>query len=547
VLLHLSIRDFAIVDALELDFERGFTALTGETGAGKSILIDALALALGERADATALRAVAEFAIDALPEVRTWLKEAELEGDEGRLLLRRVLDGSGRSRAFINGTPATVQQVSAVSALLIDIHGQHAHQSLLRADAQRAILDGHAGLAPAAREVAEAWKDWQRLARARAEFETDAAARAAERESVAFQVDELKKLAPKPGEWEAVSAEQSRLAHAASLIEGAQAAVDALAESEAAASGAISAAVSRIRGLVDYDAALAEPLGLLESAAAQLDEAVHALRHYADRVDLDPRRLAEAERRVEALHAAARRFRTQPEALAELAGRVEARLAELAVAADLDELVRQEAAARARYDERAGRLTAQRGSAAAKLGREVTAALKELAMAGGRFEVVLRPLEGGSAHGNESVEFLVAANPGQEPRPLAKVASGGELSRISLAIQVITSKAAAVPTMIFDEVDSGIGGAVAEIVGRKLGALGRERQVLCVTHLAQVAAQADHQWSVAKASANGRVRSRVDVLGDDARVEELARMLGGTRITPTTRKHAAEMLALRSR
>jgi DNA repair protein RecN (Recombination protein N) len=554
VLVHLSIRDFAIVDALELDFERGFTALTGETGAGKSILIDALALALGERADATVVRAgaeraevVAEFAIDRLPEVRTWLKEGELEGDEGRLLLRRVLDKGGRSRAFINGTPATVQQLSAVSGLLIDIHGQHAHQSLLRADAQRAVLDGHAGLAPLARDANGAWKEWQRLARARAEYETNAAARNAERESLAFQVEELKKLAPKPGEWEAVSAEQSRLAHAASLIEGAQSAVDALSESESAASGAISAAVSRIRALVDYDGALAEPLGLLESAAAQLDEAVHALRHYADRVDLDPARLAEVERRVEALHAAARRFRTQPEALAGLLESLEARLGELVVASNLEEIVRQEADARARYDGLAEKLSAQRKTAAAKLGKEVTAAMKELAMAGGRFEAALRPVDGGSAHGNEAIEFLVSTNPGQEPRPLAKVASGGELSRISLAIQVITSKAAAVPTMIFDEVDSGIGGAVAEIVGRKLGALGRERQVLCVTHLAQVAAQADHQWSVAKSSANGKVRSHVDVLGDDARVEELARMLGGTKITSTTRKHAAEMLALRAR
>jgi len=554
VLIHLSIRDFAIVDALELDFDRGFTALTGETGAGKSILVDALALALGERADATDVRAgaeraevVAEFAIDAMPEVRAWLKESDLEGDEGRLLLRRVLDKGGRSRAFINGTSATLQQLGAVSGLLIDIHGQHAHQSLLRADAQRAVLDGHAGLAPLAAEVGAAWKEWQRLARARAEYETHAAARNAERERVAFQVDELKKLAPKAGEWEAVSAEQSRLAHAAGLIEGAQAAVDALSESESAASGAIAAAVSRIRALVDYDAALAEPLALLESAAAQLEEAVHALRHYADRVDLDPQRLAEAERRVEALHAAARRFRTQPEGLAALLEGLEARLGELAVASNLEELVRQEAGARARYDALAGKLSAQRKSAAAGLGKEVTAAMRELAMAGGRFEAALRPIDGGSAHGNEAIEFLVSANPGQAPRPLAKVASGGELSRISLAIQVITGKAAAVPTMIFDEVDSGIGGAVAEIVGRKLGALGRERQVLCVTHLAQVAAQADHQWSVAKASANGRVRSRVDVLGEDARVEELARMLGGTRITPTTRKHAAEMLALRAR
>jgi len=552
MLLHLSIRDFAIVDALELEFGDAFTTLTGETGAGKSILIDALALALGERADAAMVRpgaeraeVVAEFAIERLPDVRAWLDENALAGDPGRLLLRRVLDKNGRSRAFINGTAATVQQVSAVSESLIDIHGQHAHQSLVRGDAQRTILDAHAGLTALTREVAAAWKAWQRLVAARTEYETNAAARNAERDQVAWQVDELRKLAPKTGEWEEVSTEQSRLAHAAGLLEGAQAAVDALAESETAAGSAVSATLARLRALVDYDTALKEPLALLESAEAQLAEAAHALRHYADRVELDPGRLAEVERRVEALHSAARRFRVEPGALPELLERLVIRLDELDVASNLDTLIAQEKAARADYDERSRSLSAQRKTAAAKLSKDVTAAMKELAMAGGRFTVALHPVEGGSAHGNEAVEFLVTANPGQEPRPLAKVASGGELSRISLAIQVITSKAAAVPTMIFDEVDSGIGGAVAEIVGRKLRALGRERQVLCVTHLPQVAAQADHQWSVAKLTVNGKVRSQVAVLGDDARIEELARMLGGTRITATTRKHAAEMLGAR--
>jgi DNA repair protein RecN (Recombination protein N) len=552
MLIHLSIRDFAIVDALDLEFESAFTALTGETGAGKSILIDALSLALGERADATMVRSgaeraevVAEFATERLPEVQAWLRENDLEGDPGRLLLRRVLDRNGRSRAFINGTAATVQQVAAVSESLIDIHGQHVHQSLVRGDAQRAILDAHAGLSPLARDVGTAWKAWQGVVKARAEYEINAVARDAERQQIAWQVEELRKLAPKGGEWEEVSAEQSRLAHAAGLLEGAQAAVDALSESDTAAASAVSASIVRLRALVDYDAALKEPLALLESAEAQLAEAAHALRHYADRVELDPGRLAEVERRVEALHSMARRLRAQPEALPDLLERLAARLAELEIASNLDTLVAQEKAARAAYAELAKRLSAQRKTAAARLSKEVTAAMKELAMAGGRFTVALRPIEGGSAQGDEAVELLVAANPGQEPRPLAKVASGGELSRISLAIQVITSKAAAVPTMIFDEVDAGIGGAVAEIVGRKLRALGRERQVLCVTHLPQVAAQADHQWSVAKITVNGAVRSSVAVLDAAARVEEVARMLGGTQITSTTRKHAAEMLAQR--
>jgi DNA repair protein RecN (Recombination protein N) len=549
VLVHLSVRDFAIVDALDLEFERGFTALTGETGAGKSILVDALELVLGGRADPTAVRSgseraevVAEFAVERLPAAQAWLAESALEGDEGRLLLRRVVDRGGRSRAFINGTAATIQQLGEVGELVLDIHGQHAHQSLVRANAQRDLLDTHAGLGALAREVGTAFREWQRLARARAEQETHAAARAAEREQLAWQVDELTKLAARPGEWDDVQAEQSRLAHAASLIEGARAALDAISESDDAASSAIGAAASRLRALTDYDAALAEPVALLDGAAAQIEEAAHALRRYADRVELDPGRLAEVERRLEALHSTARKLRVGPETLPEVAERLAARLAELEAASDVDALREQEDAAKQRYAQIAAKLSAERRQAATKLARQVTAAMKELAMTGGKLEVALHALEAGSARGNESVDLLVSTNPGVEPRPLAKVASGGELSRISLAIQVITAKAAAVPTLVFDEVDSGIGGAVAEVVGRKLKLLGGERQVLCVTHLPQVAAQADHQWSVAKLTVNGATRSRVTVLDADERVEEVARMLGGMKITDTSREHAREML-----
>jgi DNA repair protein RecN (Recombination protein N) len=554
VLLALAIRDFAVVDRLDLEFGPGFTTLTGETGAGKSILIDALALALGERADATVVRAgceraevTAEFAIERLPEVQRWLADRALEGDAGRLLLRRVVERGGRSRAFVNGTSATAQQLGEVSDWLIDIHGQHAHQSLVRPAAQRALLDAHAGLTPLAGEVATAFRDWQRLASARAESETNTAAQAAERDALAWQVDELAKLGLKAGEWDAVQAEQTRLAHAAGLIEGAQAALEALSESEGSAASALAAAAARLRTLHGYDAALGEPLELLEGAEAQLGEAAHALRRYADRLELDPARLAEVERRVEAIHSTARKFKVSPEALPELAERLKSRLAELEVAADLDALRAQEDAARARYTGLAARLSTDRKAAATKLARQVTAEMKALAMAGGRFEVALRAVDGGSAHGNEAVEFLVSANPGLAPQPLAKVASGGELSRISLAIQVITAKAAAVPTLIFDEVDAGIGGAVAEVVGRNLRALGARRQILCVTHLPQVAAQAEHQWSVAKTTANGVTRSRVAVLDETARVEEIARMLGGVEITATTRRHAAEMLRAAAR
>jgi DNA repair protein RecN (Recombination protein N) len=553
MLLHLSIRDFAIVDRLELEFRPGFTALTGETGAGKSILIDALSLALGDRAGSEQVRSGAEradvtadFAIDSLPELGRWLGEQALEGDPNRLLLRRVVDRSGRSRGFVNGHTATVNQLREAGEWLVDIHGQHAHQSLLRPDAQRMVLDAHAGLASLTQEAGDAYREWQRLCRARVDHENNAAARNAEREQLGWQVEELSRLALAPGEWDTIQSEHGRLANASSLIEGVRDAIDLLSESESAALGALSAALSRLRPLTGYDAALRDTLVLIESGEAQLREAAYALRHYADRVELDPARLREVEQRLDAVHSTARKFRARPEALPELLVSLKQRLKDLEMTADLEALAEQEQAARSRYDKLAARLSAERAKAASKLSREVNAAMKELAMSGGRFDVELHPLlPDGSVAGNEQVEFLVTTNPGTEPRALAKVASGGELSRISLAIQVITSRAAAVPTLIFDEVDAGIGGAVAEVVGKKLRTLGEERQVLCVTHLPQVAAQAREQWSVAKGTEGGSARSRVAVLDRKSRIEEIARMLGGVAITDTTRRHAAEMLGLR--
>jgi DNA repair protein RecN (Recombination protein N) len=553
MLLNLSIRDFAIVDRLDLEFRPGFTALTGETGAGKSILIDALSLAMGDRAGSEQVRSgaeradvTAEFSVEGLPGLGRWLAEQALEGDANRLLLRRVVDRGGRSRAFVNGHTATVNQLKEAGEKLVDIHGQHAHQSLLKPESQRQVLDAHAGLAGLAQQAGEAYREWQRLCRARLDHQQNAAARNIEREQLSWQVEELSRLALAPGEWDALQSEHGRLAHAASLIEGVRHAIDTLSESESAALVALSGALSRLRPLTEYDAALRDTVAMLESGEAQLREAAYALRHYIDRVELDPARLREVEQRLEAVHGAARKFRAKPEALPELLVSLGQRLKHLEVTADLEALAKQEQAARSRYDALAGKLSAERGKAATKLAREVNAAMKELAMAGGRFEVELRSLlPDGSVTGNELVEFLVSTNPGTEPRALAKVASGGELSRISLAIQVITSKAAAVPTLIFDEVDAGIGGAVAEVVGRKLRSLGEERQVLCVTHLPQVAAQAREQWSVAKGAESGSARSRVAVLDPKSRIEEIARMLGGVAITATTRKHAAEMLGLR--
>ncbi len=549
----LSIRDFVIVDSLELEFDPGFTVLTGETGAGKSILVDALALTLGERGDAGVVRTgceradiSAEFDVQALPELVEWLRAAELEGDPGLVLLRRVIDKNGRSRAFVNGRTATQSQLREAGEWLLDIHGQQAHQSLLKADAQRVLLDAHAGLAPLAAGVASAYRQWQKLAQARAEYETHAAQRNAECEQLQWQAHELEQLALQPDEWDAVQAEHKRLAHAAGLIEGVQAALDKLSEADTACLPLLSGAGARLEALLGYDARLLEAIELIRSGEAQVQEAAYALRHYADRVELDPQRLAAVEARMEAIHGSARKLRLAPQELPQHLRQLQARLAELEIASNLEALVREEQQARASYVDLAAKLGAGRKKAAAKLGKEVTQAMQQLAMAGGKFEAALNPYPPeGSVHGAEQVEFMVAANPGVEPRALARVASGGELSRISLAIQVITSKAALVPTLIFDEVDAGIGGGVAEIVGRQLKILGRERQVLCVTHLPQVAAQADQQWSVSKFGSEGRVKTTVSVLDPKARVEEVARMLGGTAITATTRKHAAEMLSLR--
>lgn len=549
MLKFLSIRDFVIVDTLELDFSSGFTALTGETGAGKSILIDALSLALGERADATQVRAgcdkadiSAEFDIAALPALQAWLSEQELDGDEGVCLLRRSLDAGGRSRAFINGRSATQQQLREAAGHLLDIHGQHAHQSLLRADAQRELLDGHAGLGVRVQEVAAAFKQWQGLHRRRVQLEQNAGAVAAERELLAFQRSELETLNFNVAEWEALQVEHARLSHAASLLETAQFGVDTLSESDTACLAQLNALGARVRDGVEYDPALQETLTLLESAQNELQEAVYALRHYQQRLDADPQRLREQERRLADVVEAARKYRVAPEALPLALAQIVARLDELGGDADLEALVQQEAAARSAYESAARQLGKQRAKAARTLSDEISAAMQTLAMEGGRFEVALQALEEGNAHGLESVEFQVSANPGTPLRGLAKVASGGELSRISLAIQVAASHAASVPTLIFDEVDSGIGGRVAEIVGGLLKQLGRRHQVLCVTHLPQVAAQADQQWLVSKALVGEITLSRICTLDRTARVEEIARMLGGSTLTDTTRKHAAEML-----
>jgi len=545
----LSIRDFVIVDRLELEFSPGFTALTGETGAGKSILVDALAMVLGERADAIVVRGgaeraeiAAEFGMDDRPEITRWLKENDLAGDDGALLMRRVVEASGRSRGFINGHAATLAQLRQLGERLVDIHGQHEHQSLGRAAAQRDLLDGFGGLTDAAAQVAQLYGAWQQRRASRTAFESNAAAFAAEREQLEWQVRELEGLKFSADEWPELTAEHARLAHAASLIEAARLGVEALSGEENSVLAQVNAVSARLGNLLDYDAGLKDILDLLEPARIQLQEAVYALRRYGERLELDPQRLREVEARLDAIQAAARKYRVQPEALPGKLEASRARLRELGEGGDAEALRKLEDEAHAACLAEAAKLSAGRKKAARKLAEQVTAAMQDLAMAGGRFEVGLHAETELAAHGSESVEFLVSAHKGIAPQPLAKVASGGELSRLSLAIQSVASRVAQVPTLIFDEVDAGIGGRVAEIVGRMLKQLGARHQVMCITHLPQVAASADQQWQVVKTTVNGKVLSRVTVLDRGQRVEEIARMLGGVKITETTRKHAAEML-----
>jgi DNA repair protein RecN (Recombination protein N) len=555
MLRHLSIRDFVIVAALDLEFDRGFTVFSGETGAGKSILIDALALTLGARADADVVRTgasradiTAEFSVSA--ELARWLDEQALTtgepdgGEASTVLLRRVVDAGGRSRAFINGTAATLAQLREVGEMLVDIHGQHAHQLLMRPDAQRALFDAHAGLVAAAANVARAHRAWRDATQALELAKARDREIQLERERLVWQLTELDKLAPQPGEWEEVSTEHRRLAHSANLIEGVRGALDALAEADDAILGQLGAIASKVRDLAEIDPALGDALASIEPAEIQLREAAYSLTHYAQRLELDPDRLSEVETRLDALHSLARKFRLQPETLPAEHEARRTQLAALDAAADLDKLAATVSAAHEAYLLEAKQLSKGRAKAAKALGTAVTAGMQELSMAGGSFEVALVPLAEGGAHGLEQVEFRVAGHAGVPTKPLAKVASGGELARISLALAVIASTASLTPTLIFDEVDTGIGGGVAEVVGRLLHQLGRDRQVLCVTHLPQVAARGDHHFQVAKTSAaDGSTLSAVTALNQVNRVEEVARMLGGLEITATTRRHAKEMLA----
>lgn len=541
----LHIRDFVIVTEAEINFESGFTVFSGETGAGKSILIDALALTLGERADSSVLRSGAARAeisavFDVPPELSLWLAEHDLSG-EGELVLRRVVDAQGRSRAYINGSAVTIAQLREVGEYLVDIHGQHAHQSLLRTESQRDMVDAHGGHQALRQQVSLAWKALKKIERQLTLSEQDANALNAAREKLEWQLGELDRLSLGATEWEEVSAEQTRLANAQSLLDGAALALGCLDENEDSAHHQIVAALQKITQLLRHDPALQAVHESLESARISVSEAVSDLNAYLSRVELDPERLAIVDERMRNIFDLARKFKTEPEQLYTLHATLRSEQQALSASADIETLRATATALKTEYQTHARALTTARRKAALDLSKQVSKAMQTLAMEGGQFSVALA--EGpASAQGQDVVEFLVAGHAGTTPKPLAKVASGGELARISLALSVIASRAARVPTLIFDEVDSGIGGAVAEVVGNLLRELGLRHQVLCVTHLPQVAARGQQHFQVSKQQTKGVTESSIAKLDVQARIEEVARMLGGIKITPTTLKHAQELL-----
>jgi DNA repair protein RecN (Recombination protein N) len=546
MLKRLTLRDFVIVPQLELEWSAGFSVLTGETGAGKSILLDALQLLLGGRGDAGVVRegaARAELAaeFDTPPGLLPWLDEAGFEPGE-TLLLRRAIDAQGKSRAWVNGSAATVAQLAQAGECLVDIHGQHAWQRLTRPASVRALLDDHAGVDGAA--LAAAFSAWraaqQQLDAARAAQAT----LAQERERLQWQLDEIGKLAPGEQEWPELNGEHQRLSHAQALIDAGRTALDAVSEGEDTALQRLAFAGQQLREVVGFDATLQAALDALEGAAAQTEDAAHTLRSYLHRAEPDPGRLAQLDERLSLWLQLARRYRQAPAELPGLQTQWQAALRELDAQGDLQQLEARLATARKAFDAAASAAGQLRAKAAPQLAQAVSAAMQELGMAGGRLQIALTQQAEPQSFGLESAELLVAGHAGATPRPLAKVASGGELSRIALAIAVCTAQADrhGAPTLVFDEVDAGVGGAVAHTVGRQMQQLGRQRQVLCVTHLAQVAAKADAHWLVSKQAGGQGVASHVERVVDEARTAEIARMLGGVP-SGASLLHARELLA----
>ena len=550
MLLALSLQNFVIVEKLHLDFQTGFTVLTGETGAGKSITLNALSLLLGDKADYSQVREGAKeavlsalFDISGQPDLADTLREQGLLEDDGdELSIRRIIDAKGKSRSFINNQAATLAQLKAISSQLIDIHGQNAHHSLNQESAQRRLLDAFAGCLPLAEQTKTHYRTWQSAKQALQAAQEQSEQTDVERERLEWQLNELNQLNTEEGEWEALSRSHDSLANAAELLEAAYEAQEYVSGDDGMKSLA-----RRCHRLLDslgnIEPRFAESLEMLDSIDAELSEISHLLGNVIDSVEINPNELAAKEKRMQELMSAARKYRIEPEQLPEKYLAVQAALQDLEAAADIDALEQAATEAERQYRHTAQQLSAARAKAACTLAEETTAHMQQLAMKGAKFHIELLPSQP-TEHGLEHIQYQVAANKGSRLQPLNKVASGGELARISLSIQVVTSQYTQVPTLIFDEVDTGIGGGVAETVGKALQLLGRKHQVLAITHLPQVAACGEHHWQVAKRSDGEQTVSEIKVLDTEARIEELARMLGGEKITATTRQHAAEMLQL---
>jgi DNA repair protein RecN (Recombination protein N) len=548
MLQHLSLRHFIIVQRLDLDIRQGFTVLTGETGAGKSILLDALGLLLGDRADAGMVaqgmdkaEISGQFGLN--PAIQAWLTEQAFETEDDVLLLRRVIDKEGKSRAFINGSAATLTQLRELSEYLIHIHGQHAHQQLLKTNLQRDLLDEYAQLSNERAAVKQAYQAWHNAKAKLESAKTDSAKMTERLEELTWQLDDINALSPRENEWDELSAQHARLANAAELIQGCGQVAQRLDGDDHDIASMLREQIQTLTNIVGFDERINEYIELLESAVIHVQEAAHGLNNYVQRAADDEHDFASLDERVALWHNLSRKLRVASDELPAHWQALRAEFERLQNGMDLEALEAQCKTAEQQYKTVAKKLTDARTRAAKKLAQLVSESMQTLNMTGGQFAVDIKPATPSSS-GDDAVEFMVAAHVGVPLQPLAKVASGGELARISLAIAVITSHANPVQTLIFDEVDSGIGGAVAQVVGQLLRQLGHNRQVLCVTHLPQVAAQGEHHWRVKKLSEKGHTTSHIDVLESDERVDEVARMLGGVELTDTTRAHAREMLAV---
>jgi len=555
MLAHLSIHQFALVDQLELELQPGMSVITGETGAGKSILLDALGLALGERADAGCVRNGAEKAevsasFTLNEQARLWLQQRDIPTDDDLIILRRIISAEGRSRGYINGRPASANDLKDIGQCLIEIHSQHAHQRLLQKDTPRQLLDAFGGLQLQTTEVSLVWSEWQQHAKRLAMLQEESAEVTAQRQLLTYQVEELRQLAPGETELEELEAEHKRLANAENMLLNGQYAMAACYgddNGELAATQLAYQAITRLDNIDDQHPLLNEARELLKQAQIQLEEAGRSLQHYLELVDINPHRLQQVESRLSDLYSMARKHQIQPQQLHSYWQEQEEALAGLNLSDDdLAELEQQVQALQAEYSTLAQQLSSARQAAAARMDSEVEAHFEALALGRARFitQVESGSAESGNKHGIDQIGFFVQTNPGMPGGPLAKVASGGELARISLAIQVVTAAVSETPSLIFDEVDVGIGGGTAERVGRLLRTLGKDSQVLCVTHQPQVAAQAHQHYQVSKISGDSATHTQLRELSEKQRSEEIARMLGGVDITKQTLAHAQEMLAL---